>query len=225
MNCDLKRNWWKLLGVLLVFYSVIAGFLIPVPELPVVHESIRNLFFHVVMWFAMIVLFAISLAYSIGFLLKFDIRHDRVASQAVNTGLFFGAIGLITGMEWAAFTWGTPWTNDPQLNGAAVTMLAYLAYSVLRRSIDEESKRARISAVYNIFAFVMLVVFIGILPRMATGSLHPATGGSPSTVVTMQAAMRWVFYPALAGWILVALWILQLRIRYSKLKNLLDEEE
>ncbi|HNX45031.1 MAG TPA: cytochrome c biogenesis protein CcsA [Bacteroidales bacterium] len=224
MNCDLKKNWWKLLGVLLVLYSVIAGFLVPAPELPVVHESVRNLFFHVVMWFTMMVLFAISLAYSVRFLLRFDIRLDQVASQAVNTGLFFGIVGIITGMEWAAFTWGTPWTNDPQLNGAAVTIMAYLAYGVLRRSVDEESKRARISAVYNIFAFVLLVVFIGILPRMAAGSLHPATGGSPSTVVTMKAAMRWVFYPALTGWILVALWILQLRIRYTRLKDLLYEE-
>ena len=33
MNNFLKNNWWKLLGVLLILYSIIAGFLIDVPEL------------------------------------------------------------------------------------------------------------------------------------------------------------------------------------------------
>ncbi len=225
MTFNFRRNWWKLLGLVLVFYSIIAGFLIKVPDLPVIHESIRNLFFHVVMWFTMMVLFIISLVNSIRFLLKFNMWNDLIASEAVNTGLFFGMLGIVTGMEWATFTWGTPWTNDPQLNGAAVTILAYFAYLVLRRSIDEDSKRGRIAAVYNIFAFVMLVVFIGILPRLATSSLHPATGGNPSTVATMQPVMRLVFYPAIVGWILTSIWILQLRIRYIRLKYRYDNPE
>lgn len=225
MNFNLAKNWWKILGVVLVLYSIIAGFLIPVPQLPVIHESIRNLFFHVVMWFTMMVIFIVSLVNSIRFLVKYDMWYDLLASQAVNTGLFFGMMGIVTGMEWASFTWGTPWTNDPQLNGAAVTILAYFAYTVLRRSIDEDSKRARISAVYNIFAFVMLVVFIGILPRVASSSLHPATGGNPSTVATMDPTMRLVFYPAIIGWILIAAWVLQLRTRYIKLKLKWDNPE
>jgi heme exporter protein C len=225
MSFSLSKNWWKMLGIMLVLYSIIAGFLVSVPDLPVIHESIRNLFFHVVMWFTMMVILIISLVNSIRFLLKSNMWYDLIASQAVNTALFFGMLGIFTGMEWATFTWGTPWTNDPQLNGAAVTLLAYFAYLVLRRSIDEDNKRARIAAVYNIFAFAMLVVFIGILPRLATSSLHPATGGNPSTVATMQPIMRLVFYPAIVGWILIAVWILQLRIRYIKLKYRFDNPE
>ena len=61
----MKKQWWKILGALLVLYSIIAGFLVVVPDLPIVHESLRNIFFHVCMWFAMIVLFAVSLVYSI----------------------------------------------------------------------------------------------------------------------------------------------------------------
>lgn len=225
MNFSFAKNWWKILGLVLVFYSIIAGFLIRVPNLPVIHESIRNLFFHVVMWFTMMVIFIISLVNSIRYLIRFNMWYDIVASQAVSTGLFFGVMGIATGMIWATFTWGTPWTNDPQLNGAAVTILAYFAYQVLRRSIDEDSKRARISAVYNIFAFVMLVVFIGILPRVTSGSLHPATGGNPSTVATMEPIMRLVFYPAITGWILIAVWVLQLKTRYRKLKLKWDNPE
>jgi heme exporter protein C len=221
----LKKNWWKLLGVLLILYSIIAGFLIKVPELPIIRESIRNLFFHVVMWFSMIVMFGTSLVRSLRYLSTFDMKHDVYAIQSVNVGLFFGLMGITTGMEWANFTWGTPWTNDPQLNGAAITILAYFAYIVLRRSIDEENKRARIAAVYNVFAFVMLIVFIGILPRLAQGSLHPGKGGSPMTVNNLDMMMRVVFYPAIAGWIIMGYWITGIRVKMANIRQHLDNPE
>jgi len=220
-----KKNWWKLLGVTLVLYSIIAGFLIDVPELPIIRQSIRNLFFHVVMWFSMMVMFGTSLARSLRYLSTFDIKHDVYAIQSVNVGLFFGMMGIVTGMEWANFTWGTPWTNDPQLNGAAITILAYFAYLVLRRSIDEENKRARIAAVYNVFAFVMLIVFIGILPRLAQGSLHPGKGGSPMTVNNLDVTMRLVFYPAIAGWIIIGYWLTGIRVKMDYIRQHLDNPE
>jgi len=225
MNNFLRNNWWKLLGVMLILYSIIAGFLIDVPDLPIIRQSIRNLFFHVVMWFSMMVMFGTSLARSLRYLSTFDIKHDVYAIQSVNVGLFFGIMGIVTGMEWANFTWGTPWTNDPQLNGAAITILAYFAYLVLRRSIDEENKRARIAAVYNIFAFVMLIVFIGILPRLAQGSLHPGKGGSPMTVTNLDITMRMVFYPAIAGWIIMGYWITGIRVKMDFIRQHLDNPE
>ncbi len=225
MKIFFKNNWWKLLGVTLILYSIIAGFLIKVPDLPIIRESIRNLFFHVVMWFSMMVMFGTSLARSLRYLSTFDIKHDVYAIQSVNVGLFFGIMGIITGMEWANFTWGTPWTNDPQLNGAAITVLAYFAYLVLRRSIDEENKRARIAAVYNIFAFVMLIVFIGILPRLAQGSLHPGKGGSPMTVTNLDITMRMVFYPAIVGWIIMGYWLTGIRVKMDFIRQHLDNPE
>ena len=225
MNNFLKNNWWKLLGIGLILYSIIAGFLIRIPELPIIRESIRNLFFHVVMWFSMMVMFGTSLVRSLRYLSTFDIKHDVYAIQSVNVGLFFGIMGIVTGMEWANFTWGTPWTNDPQLNGAAITILAYFAYLVLRRSIDEENKRARIAAVYNVFAFVMLIVFIGILPRLAQGSLHPGKGGSPMTVTNLDFTMRLVFYPAIAGWIIVGYWLTGIRVKMANIRLHLDNPE
>lgn len=218
-----KNYWWKILGIGLVIYSLIAGLTINVPDLPVIGESIRNLFYHVVLWFAMMVVFIISMIFSIKYLLGFKLKNDLIASQAVHVGLLFGILGILTGMIWANFTWGTPWTNDPQLNGAAVTILAYLAYMVLRSSIDEESKRARIAAVYNIFAFVILVVFIGILPRIANNSLHPAAGGNASTMQSLSTNLRMVFYPAILGWVLIGVWLIQIRGRLKRIQNQLNE--
>lgn len=224
MQLSFKSDWWKFLGIALVMYSVIAGLLIKVPALELIGESVRNLFYHVVMWFAMMVMFIIALAGSIRYLLSFDMKYDRLAAQSVNVGLLFGLLGIVTGMEWANFTWGTPWTNDPQLNGAAVTILAYLAYLVLRSSLDEDHKRARISAVYNVFAFVLLIVFIAILPRIANNSLHPAAGGNASTMTTLDASLRMVFYPAILGWVLIGCWIIQIRLRLANIRHLLMEQ-
>ena len=225
MDRFIRKNWWKLLGVAFILYSIIAGFLIEVPDLPIIRQSIRNLFFHVVMWFSMMVMFGTSLVRSLRYLSTFDIKHDVYAIQSVNVGLFFGMMGIVTGMEWANFTWGTPWTNDPQLNGAAITILAYFAYLVLRRSIDEENKRARIAAVYNVFAFVMLIVFIGILPKLSDGSLHPGKGGSPMTVTNLDFTMRLVFYPAIAGWIIVGYWLTGIRVKMDTIRQHLDNPE
>lgn len=222
----MKQNWWRWLGGLLILYSIIVGLLIPVPQLPVIHESIRNLFYHVPMWFAMMSMFLCGVINSLRYLKNFDINYDRLAVESVNTGLLFAFLGLFTGMIWARFTWGDFWVNDPQLNGAGITILMYLAYLVLRHGIEEEQKRARISAVYNIFAFVLMIVFIGILPRLSEGSIHPGKDGNPALGVKgLDATMRLVFYPAIVGWVILALTIRKIRLTHVYLnEKLLDKE-
>jgi len=209
----IKLNWWKLLTILLVFYTIIGGLLFNVPRLPILNETIRALYFHVPMWFGMIILFFISVVYSIKYLSSNKPDHDIISIEFVNTGIVFGILGLITGMIWAKFTWSSAWSGDPKQNGAAITLLIYLAYMVLRNSIEDEQKRARISAVYNIFAFAALIPLLFILPRM-TDSLHPGSGGNPGfNAYDLDSKMRMVFYPAIAGWTLLGVWISTLRIR------------
>jgi heme exporter protein C len=104
--------------------------------------------------------------------------------------------------------------REPKLIGAAIALLVYAAYLVLRDSIQDIDKRARISAVYNIFAFAMLFPSIWIIPRLLD-SLHP--GGSEGNPAldpgSASANMRLVFYPAIAGWTLIGVWIATLKIR------------
>lgn len=224
----IKEHWWKALGVILVLYSIIMGFLGKVPALYVLHETIRNLYFHVTMWFAMMTLLTISIGYSIAFLSTFKREYDIIATEAANVAMAFGAIGIVTGMAWANFTWGDFWPNDPKLNGVAVGMIAYLAYFILRASIDELSKRGRIAAVYNIFAYVMFMVFVNVLPRMADDSMHPGQAGNPGFSAysdSLDADMRKVFYPAVFGWILIGIWMLNIRQRSRKLEFTLLEKE
>jgi len=213
------QTWWKILAVVLIFYTLIAGLLVPVPVLPILHETIRNLYFHVPMWIGMLSVFVISVYYSVMYLNTGKEEYDLASVECVNTGLLFYSLGLVTGMIWARFTWGEFWSGDPKQNSAAIAFLLYCAYLVLRNSIDEEQKRAKISAIYNIFAFPIMIVLIFILPRL-TDSLHPGNGGNPAFgKYDLDNRMRMVFYPAMAGWALMAVWIATIRYRLRLIEH------
>jgi heme exporter protein C len=218
------KNGYKILSVILILYTLFWGLLNDVPRLDILNETIRNVYYHVPIWFAMLFMMTVSLIFSIRALSKNDPLMDMKAYNASLVGFFFSIPGLLTGSIWAKYTWGTWWTfQDPKLNGVAISILIYLAYFILRFSIDDELKRARISAVYNVFAFVMMNVFIMILPRL-TDSLHPGNGGNPAFAkYDMNNDMRFVFYPAVIGWVLFSFWLFELKNRISVLKNKLDE--
>jgi heme exporter protein C len=207
------QTWWKVLAVLLILSTLTTGLLFKVPALPILHETIRNLYFHVPMWMGMLSVFVISVFYSIKYLNTGKEEYDLASVECVNTGLVFYALGLITGMLWAKFAWGEFWSGDPKQNSAAIAFLLYCAYLVLRNSIDEEQKRAKIAAIYNIFAFPIMVVLIFVLPRM-TDSLHPGSGGNPAFgKYDLDNGMKIAFYPAMLGWSLLAVWIATIRYR------------
>ena len=209
----------KILCVILLVYTVSAGILFDVPRLPILNETIRVLYFHVPMWFTMIFLLFLSSINAYKFISSGDLSYDLKSYNYANIGVFFGVLGIISGMIWAKYTWGTYWTNDPKLNGSAVGLLIYFSYFVLRNSVEDESKKGKISSVYNILAFSMLIPVIFILPRL-TDSLHPGNGGNPGfNVYDLNSQLRIVFYPAVIGFILLGIWIADLRLRVLKLKN------
>jgi heme exporter protein C len=221
----LKKNYWKIACMLLLIYTIWAGFMGKVPRQAILNETVRNLYFHVTMWFTMIFLLGTSVYHSIQYLRKSDIKSDIISNAYVETGLVFATLGLVTGSLWAKFTWGDWWTNDPKLNSVAIGLLIYLAYGLVRSSMPDEQQKARISNVYNIFAFVIFMILIWILPRM-TDSLHPGNGGNPGfSKYDLDSNMRLVFYPAIIAWTLLGYWIANLRIRIKKLAHLISENE
>lgn len=199
--------------------SVING----IPYQPIIIESMRNLMWHVPMWFTMFVLMFISFRHSIGQLMSKSLERSQIsdlrASSSAATGTVFCILGLITGSVWARFTWGAWWTSDPQLNGALVVALMYGAYFVLRGSVQEEEKRARLSAIFNIFACILMVMLLMVMPRFAEG-LHPGKSGNPAfSQYDLDSTLRIVFYPACAGFILLGIWMYDLQFRINQLRN------
>ena len=204
--------------VFLLTYTFTAGYLFDVPALPILNETVRALYLHVPMWFTMIFLLLLSSYHSYIFVSKGGELHDFKSYNYAHVGVYFGILGLLTGMFWAKYTWGTYWTNDPKLNGSAIGLLIYFGYFILRSSIEDESKKGKISSVYNVFAFSMLIPLIFILPRL-TDSLHPGNGGNPGfNIYDMNSQLRLVFYPAVTGFIFLGLWISDLRLKMLKLK-------
>lgn len=225
----MKKNWWKILCVVLLVYTLTAGLLFDVPRVMILNETIRNLYFHVSMWFSMMILFIVSVVNAVKYLNKGDIQYDIRSRQYAGTGIVLGLLGYSTGIIWMSFTWADPnnpavasfsaIAKEPKLIGAAIALLIYFAYLVLRGSIHDIDKRARISAVYNIFAFAFLFPSIWILPRLLP-SLHPGGEGNPALNYNdIDARMRLVFYPAVAGWTLLGVWITSLKIRMDILKE------
>jgi heme exporter protein C len=173
----------------------------------------------------MIFLLLGSVVYAIKYLSSNDSEHDLASVQLANMGVIFGVLGIVTGMVWANFTWGSPWSNDPKQNASAIGLLIYFAYFILRGSLPDEQQKARVGAIYNIFAFAALIPLLFILPRL-TDSLHPGNGGNPGfNAYDLDARLRMVFYPAVVAWTLLGFWMASLSFRWQKVSRKLEENE
>ena len=241
---------YKVLAVLLLAYILIYGLTVVVPAMPGLEESSRNLFYHVPMWFVVITLMTISVVQSVKFLRMSDPDRDAVsgvplhadlkAREAARTGVLFALLGLITGTIWgrvawkADYAWSDPaawWTNDPIIICASISLLIYLAYFLLRSSFNDEEQKARISAVYNIFAFATLIPLYFIVPKILPG-LHPTSADSDAgggSFIFMREGIdntyRMILYPAIIGFSLLGGWIYELRMRWAIAARRIDEQE
>ncbi|MBP7801755.1 MAG: cytochrome c biogenesis protein CcsA [Saprospiraceae bacterium] len=186
-------------------------------------ETIRNTYFHVPLWFAMTVLFMLSVYYSIRHL-RFKHQEDDLWAQSlVSIGILFGILGTITGSIWARSTWGSYWSFDVKQNMAAISLLIYGGYFLLRNSINDPDSKSRVGSIYNIFAFALLIPLIFIIPRRFD-SLHPGNGGNPALgTQDLDNTMRMVFYPAVIAYIFLGYWLSQLRYRIILISNKLSD--
>ncbi len=231
----MKKWWWKIASIVLLVYTFTAGFGLfwkdDVPRLPQLQETVRNLYFHVCMWFAMMILFIVSVVNAVKFLRSNNLRYDMISRQYAVVGIWFGLMGYATGAIWMSYTWADPnepaagsfseIAREPKLIGTAIALLIYFAYLVLRDSIQDLDKKARISSVYNIFAFAFLFPSIWIIPRLLP-SLHPGGEGSGNPALNFRDStpmMKIVFYPAIIGWTLLGVWITTLKVRMAAIKE------
>jgi len=193
------------------------------PNRTVLNESIRNLLFHVPMWFSMLFLLGVSMVFSIKYLLNPKLEYDLISESFIKIGILNGILGCVTGSVWARVTWQSWWpADDPKLNGVAIGMFMYLAYLILRLTIKDEYQKARIASVYSILIYPIFIALIAIMPKLATDTLHPGSGGSVGfNKYDLDNTLRMFFYPAVLGWIGIFSWlsILRYRIQFQILKK------
>ena len=196
---------------------LVLGFLGHVSKLPILEHSARNLYFHVPMWFTLMLGFFVAAYHSLRYLVTGRRIHDVRAEQAALVATVFGVLGFVTGTVWARFTWyvGTNiwWNADPRQVMVAIQLLIFGAYFVLRGALDDERRRARLAAVYALFATATMPFLMYVLPRRMA-SLHPGAEGNPAfSDMDIAPEMRWVFYAAVIGFMLLFGWIYTLRVR------------
>ncbi len=228
-NVNLTRYRIALYGVVAWMTLVIlGGFLLDIPRINILEHTARNLYFHVPMWFTMLAAALVSGYQSFLVLKRNDLIHDIRAEEASRLGVLFGLLGLITGSVWARYTWyvGTPiwWNFDPKQSLAAIGVMIYGAYFVLRSSVDDPEKRARIAAVYNLFASSTLPFLLYVVPRQLD-SLHPGAEGNPAFSDITHPIMRLVFYPAVIGFIGLFWVIYTQRVRAAVVEERIAQRE
>lgn len=187
----------------------------------ILNETIRNTYFHVPLWFAMVLLFFLSVLKSIRYLQKKQVADDAKAESYVLIGVLFGILGTVTGSIWAKYTWGSFWSFDVKQNMAAISLLIYGGYFIIRNSVQDPDAKARVSGIYNVFAFMLMIPLIFIIPRRYD-SLHPGNGGNPALgSQDLDNTMRLVFYPAVLAYMIGGIWIAQIRYRIKMIYNTL----
>jgi heme exporter protein C len=195
------------------------------PNRPILNESIRNLLYHVPMWFSMIWVLLLSAVYSVKYLSKNNLEYDLRSDALIRTGILAGLLGCATGSVWASVTWGSWWPRDPKLNGVAIGMIMYLAYLLLRKSVQDDYQRARISAVYNLFIFPIFIALIAIMPKLGGESLHPGAAGTVGfNEYDLDNTLRMFFYPSVAAWCIIFTWAGSLLYRINKIDYKIETE-
>src|ERR1043165_9835524 len=151
----------------------------------------RILFFHAPMAMTAMLGSAVGLLASVGFLLTKNFKYDAIAVAVTEVGLAFLAANLVTGSIWGRIIWGIWWTWDARLTSALVCWLLYAGYLMMRRAIEEPTARARITAVFNIFAFADVPIVIFSIKWWRTQHPQPVFWNGGSFPKDWSAIMGW----------------------------------
>jgi heme exporter protein C len=217
---------WKTLLFLLLCFVSVAGIAFPIVENPVhwyqypiirgLEENAKIIFFHVPTAWLTVIAFLMSTIYSIKYLRKKNLDDDAKSYAAAQLGIIFCILATITGSIWSKFAWGAFWSWDPRQTSIFALLLIYGAWFALRSSIESEDKKATLSAVYSIIAFVTVPFFIFIMPRIMIG-LHPGAeevvdgklvqSASPVIDFKMNGNMLLVFFLSLAAFTILYFWM------------------
>jgi len=214
---------WKIFLFLLLCFVSVAGISFPIVDNPQawyefpfikgLEQNAKIIFFHVPTAWLTVIAFFMTAIYSFKYLRKKNLDDDAKSYAAAQLGIIFCILATITGSVWAKFAWGAFWSWDPRQTSIFALLLIYGAWFALRSSIESEEKRATLSSVYAIIAFVTVPFFIFILPRIMTG-LHPGsaddTNAGPIIDFKMNANMQLIFFLSLIGFTILYFWMWRL---------------
>ncbi len=205
----------SLVGILVGLYLA----LLWAPTEAVMGDVQRIFYFHMPSaWVALGPSFTVVFVCSILYLVKKDLRYDRIAAASAEIGVMFTTITLVTGPLWARPIWGAYWTWDPRLTTTLVLWFIFVAYLMLRASSSPGHKRARLAAVVGIVGWVDVpIVFMSI---RWWRTIHPLLISGQG--MNLDSSMAFVLMFCLGVFSLLYVYLLIIRVRQEELGSRVD---
>lgn len=228
---------WKIFLFLLLCFVSIAGIAFPIVQSPTkwyefplimgLEQNAKIIFFHVPTAWLTVIAFLMSTIFSIQYLRNKNLDYDAKSYAAAQLGMVFCILATVTGSVWSKFAWGSFWSWDPRQTSIFALLLIYGAWFALRSAIESEDKKATLSAVYAIIAFITVPFFIFIMPRIMTG-LHPGsaddTNAGPIVDFKMNSSMQLIFFLSMIGFTMLYFWMWKLGYKSIILKEKLNKQ-
>ena len=186
----------------------------------------RVFYFHVAnAWVGLLGFIAAAFA-GIAYLRTHDLKWDIVEVAAVEISLVCFFIAIVLGSIWARPVWNTWWTWDARLTTAAIVELIYIAYFMLRNSLEDPDRRARFGAVYTLIGAISVpITFLSI--RIVDRTIHPAVIGTASAAAqggfNMTGDMKLAFFFSLFTFSVVFVALLWNRVRMGNLAQHVEQ--
>jgi len=215
--------WWKMFLLIWMSGVIISAFLLPAPQSQLGEVS-RVFFFHVPTAWIAVLAFFFSFVLSILYLKKKGIAYDAKASVASRLGLLFAILATVSGSIFAKSTWGSFWNWDPRETSIFILLLIYGAYFALRSAVESEERKAALSSVYAILAFITVPFLVFVVPRVYQ-SLHPTDSViSTQFHLQMPPLILITFTASLLGFTFLFIWMFKLECEIDKISNNSREE-
>ena len=201
-----KRTTLGAIAVLLVIAAAYAAFFVA-PEERTMGMVQRIFYFHVSCAWAGLTAFSICFLSNLLYVWRRNEKYDWLSVSCAEVGVAFTTIVLISGPIWAKPAWGIYWTWDARLTSTFVLWLLYIAYLLLRTLIEEPDRRALLSALFGIFAFIDVPIVFGAIRWWRTQHPAPVIMGGPNS--GLAPGMRGTFFFAVLAmhvfmWFLIA---------------------
>jgi heme exporter protein C len=208
-----------LVAALLFFAGYAALFI--APDESTMHEIQRVFYFHVALWSAMYTALTIAFVANIAWLATRQPRWDWLGVSAVEVGVVSCTGGLITGVLWGKPAWGIWWTWDARLTTAFLLWLLYIAYLLLRGLLEDPQRRATLSAVFGIFAFLDAPLVYAANRLWRTQHPAPVIFGDANS--GLDPTMGKVLVACIAAMLAVMVLVLVDRYRLERLHHEVEE--
>ncbi len=181
-------------------------------------ESSRIVFFHVPTAWVATLAFLVSCISSALYLWRREPKYDFGAAVSNGLGLLYAVLATVTGAIFAKIMWGAYWNWDPRQTSITILLLIYAAYFALRSAVADPEKRATLSAVYSILAFVTVPFLMFIVPRIYF-SLHPDVMTNADPDNSLDSAHLKVLLASLAGFTGLSVWLYSVGTRIEEIRH------